>query len=83
MRDKELYAQTWGIKSPRQVADVDLALAKGEVTVRVKLEEGAKLCYPTCGKVIRCSNALADKQSLSGNALSSILLFEQASVLSL
>jgi transposase len=51
MRDKELYAQILGIKSPWQVADVDLALAKGEVTAQVKLEEGAKLCCPICAKV--------------------------------
>jgi transposase len=51
MRDKELYAQILGINSPWQVADVDLALSKGEVTVQVKLAEDAKLCCPTCGKV--------------------------------
>jgi hypothetical protein len=40
-------AQILGINSPWQVADVDLALAKGEVTVRIKLVEGVKLCCPT------------------------------------
>lgn len=50
MRDKELYAQILGIKSPWQVSDVELALSEGEVTVHVEQEPGAKLCCPTCGE---------------------------------
>jgi transposase len=50
MRDKELYAQILGIKSPWQVSDVELSLSEGEVTVHVEQELGAKLCCPTCGK---------------------------------
>jgi transposase len=50
MRDKELYAQILGIKSPWQVSDVELALSEGEVTVHVEPEPGAKLCCPTCGE---------------------------------
>ena len=49
MRDKELYAQILGIKSPWQVSDVELALSEGEVTVHVEQEPGVKLCCPTCG----------------------------------
>ena len=50
MRDKDLYAQILGIKSPWQVADVELNVSKGEVTVQVEQEAGAKSCCPSCGK---------------------------------
>ena len=50
MRDKDLYAQILGIKSPWQVSSVELALSEGEVTVHVEQEKGAKQCCPTCGK---------------------------------
>ena len=50
MRDKDLYAQILGIKSPWQVSSVELALSEGEVTVHVEQEEGARQCCPTCGK---------------------------------
>ena len=50
MRDKELYAQILGIKSPWQVSDVDLNVPEGEVTVRVEQEEEMRACCPTCGK---------------------------------
>ena len=50
MRDKELYAQILGIKSPWQVSGVELALSEGEVTVHVEQEKGARGCCPTCGK---------------------------------
>ncbi len=50
MRDKDLYAQILGIKSPWQVTSVDLALSEGEVTVHVEQEASAKQSCPTCGK---------------------------------
>ncbi len=50
MRDKDLYAQILGIKSPWQVSEVDLNVAKGEVMVRVEREEGMKSCCPLCKK---------------------------------
>ena len=50
MRDKDLYAQILGIKSPWQVSGVDLNVAGGEVTVQVEQEKGVKSCCPTCGK---------------------------------
>ena len=50
MRDKDLYAQILGIKSPWQVSSVDLNVPEGEVTVQVEQEEGARSCCPTCGK---------------------------------
>ena len=51
MRDKDLYAQILGIKSPWQVSNVELALSKGEVTVHVEQEEGAAQRCPTCGEI--------------------------------
>jgi transposase len=51
MRDKDLYAQILGIKSPWQVSHVELSPSDGEVTVHVEQEKGAKNCCPTCGKV--------------------------------
>jgi len=49
MRDKDLYAQILGIRSPWQVSSVELALSEGEVTVYVEQDAGAKLCCPVCG----------------------------------
>ena len=51
MRDKDLYAQILGIKSPWQVSNVELALSKGEVMVHVEQEEGAAQRCPTCGEI--------------------------------
>ena len=51
MRDKDLYAQILGIKSPWQVSGVELALSEGEVTIHVEQEEGVQHCCPTCGEV--------------------------------
>jgi len=51
MRDKDLYAQILGIKSPWQVSGVELDLSEGEVTVHVEQEKGATQCCPTCGEV--------------------------------
>ena len=50
MRDKDLYAQILGIKSPWQVSGVELDVAGGEVTVQVEQEEGVRSCCPTCAK---------------------------------
>ncbi len=50
MRDKDLYAQILGIKSPWQVTGVELALSEGAVTGHVEQEKGAQQCCPTCGK---------------------------------
>ena len=49
MRDKDLYAQILGIKSPWQVSSVELALSEGEVTIHIEQEKGTKPCCPTCG----------------------------------
>jgi hypothetical protein len=38
MRDKDLYAQVLGIKSPWQVSSAELALSDGEVMVHVERE---------------------------------------------
>ena len=51
MRDKDLYAQILGIKSPWQVSGVELALSEGKITVHVEQEEVVQHCCPTCGKV--------------------------------
>lgn len=50
MRDKDLYAQILGIKSPWQVSGVELDLSEGEVTVHVERQSRAKSCCPSCGK---------------------------------
>lgn len=50
MRDKDLYAQILGIKSPWHVSGVDLNVPEGEVTVQVEQEEGVMSCCPNCGK---------------------------------
>ncbi len=51
MRDKDLYAQILGIGSPWQVSGVELILSKGELTVHVEQEAGAKQCCSTCGQI--------------------------------
>ncbi len=51
MRDKELYAQILGIKSPWQVSRVELTLSAGEVTVHVEQEPDARQYCPICAKV--------------------------------
>ncbi len=51
MRDKDLYAQILGIKSPWQVSSMELALSEGEVTVQVEQEAGAKQCCLTSGQI--------------------------------
>jgi hypothetical protein len=51
MRDKELYAQILGIKSPWQVSDEELNVSSGEVTVIVEQDQEPKLCCPICGKL--------------------------------
>ncbi len=51
MRDKELYAQILGIKSPWQVSRVELALSAGEVTVHVDQEPDARQYCPICARV--------------------------------
>jgi transposase len=50
MRDKDLYAQILGIKSPWQVSRVELDTSAGEVAVEVEREAGTRACCPTCGK---------------------------------
>ena len=50
MRDKDLYAQILGIKSPWHVSDVELKVPEGEVTVHVEQEDGVMSCCPTCGQ---------------------------------
>jgi transposase len=49
MRDKELYAQILGIRSPWQVTDVELLPSAGEVKVYVEPEADALFTCPTCG----------------------------------
>jgi len=51
MRDKELYTQILGIRSPWQVSEVDLSVQAGEVKVYVEQEPGAEQQCPKCGKV--------------------------------
>ncbi|MCU7879469.1 MAG: ISL3 family transposase [Candidatus Thiodiazotropha sp. (ex Lucinoma aequizonata)] len=51
MRDKDLYAQILGIKSPWQVTSVELAVSDGNVTVHVEQKVGTKQCCPTCGEI--------------------------------
>ena len=49
MRDKELYTQILGIRSPWKVSEVELALEDGEVKVFVEQEAGAEQRCPKCG----------------------------------
>jgi len=51
MRDKELYTQILGIRSPWQVADVELSVEAGEVKVYVERTPGAEQRCPKCGQV--------------------------------
>lgn len=51
MRDKELYKQILGIRSPWQVADVELSVGAGEVKVYVEQAPGAEQHCPKCGKL--------------------------------
>jgi transposase len=51
MRDTDLYSQIFGIQSPWKVADVELNMAAGEVSVFVEQEPGALLTCPKCGIV--------------------------------
>ena len=50
MRDKDLYAQILGIKSPWHVSGVDLSVSEGEVAVRVEQDDGVMSCCPHCKK---------------------------------
>ena len=50
MRDKDLYAQILGIKSPWHVSGVDLNVPEGEVSVQVEQKKGVMSCCPNCGK---------------------------------
>ena len=50
MRDRDLYAQILGIKSPWRVSSIELAFSEGEVLVHVEPASGARQCCPTCGK---------------------------------
>lgn len=49
MRDKDLYAQILGLRSPWQVTDVELNVAAGEVKVYVEYEAGTEHVCPGCG----------------------------------
>ncbi|MCU7887331.1 MAG: transposase family protein [Candidatus Thiodiazotropha sp. (ex Lucinoma aequizonata)] len=51
MRDKDLYAQILGIKSPWQVTAVELAALDENVTVHVEQKVVTKQCCPTCGEI--------------------------------
>jgi transposase len=51
MRDKELYTQILGIRSPWRVADVELSVSAGEVKVVVEQEAGSERRCPNCGAV--------------------------------
>lgn len=51
MRDKDLYAQILGIRSPWFVCDVELRLQAGEVLVLLDREPSSVLTCPVCGEV--------------------------------
>ena len=51
MRDRDLYAQILGIKSPWRVSKVELEPSDGVVSVYVQPEPSAKHCCPACGTV--------------------------------
>ena len=51
MRDKELYTQILGIRSPWKVADVELSVGAGEVKVIVEQDAGAEQRCPKCSAV--------------------------------
>lgn len=53
MRDKQLYQQILGIRSPWQVTAVEVAMVEGEVRVRVAAKAGTLQRCPQCGQ--RCA----------------------------
>jgi len=53
MRDHELYARILGLEAPWTVAEVDLDVDAGEVTVYVTSNEAATLPCPRCGKACK------------------------------
>ncbi|MCU7880756.1 MAG: transposase family protein [Candidatus Thiodiazotropha sp. (ex Lucinoma aequizonata)] len=57
MRDKDLYAQILGIKSPWQVTSGELAVSDRNVTVHVEQKVGTKQCYPIRGEIFPDYNA--------------------------
>jgi transposase len=50
MRDRELYAQILGVRSPWSVHDVRLDVKKETVEVLVEIERGVELACPQCGR---------------------------------
>jgi len=50
MRDKDLYAQILGIKSPWQVTDVELVVWESTVTVHVGRDQQVAVCCPQCAR---------------------------------
>ena len=50
MRDKDLYAQILGIKSPWRVTDVELEVSQSTVTVHVGRDEKIAMCCPQCAR---------------------------------
>ena len=52
MRDKDLYAQILGIKSPWRVTDVELEVSQSTVTVHVGRDEKIAMCCPLVCKAI-------------------------------
>ncbi len=52
MKDTDLYAQILGIRAPWRVAEVNLALAAGEVSVFVERDPGIVLVCPKCGREV-------------------------------
>jgi transposase len=51
MRDKELYTQILGIRSPWQITNVELSVESGEVKVYVEPEPDVEHHCPKCGAV--------------------------------
>jgi transposase len=51
MRDKDLYAQILGLKSPWKVTSVELNQAANEVRVYVEQEQAAEMTCPECGAI--------------------------------
>jgi transposase len=50
MQDRQVFEQILGIVSPWFVADVELALAEGEVRVALEHRADATWCCPECGE---------------------------------
>jgi len=48
MRDKELYAQTLGMRSPWRVEKVELLASKGQVKIHVKPDPDVMFSCPNC-----------------------------------